>query len=333
MLGRVPGYVTSQGEVLGERLARDGHDVRLTSHFPGRLRRLADSVSTIARVRHDVDVAIVMVFSGAGFALAHAQASVARASGVPVVLHLHGGNLPSFCDRNPRWAKRLLGAGHPVVAPSTYLARSLRRWADIRVIPNVIDLDDYAFVERRSLAPRLLWMRTFHSAYRPDLAVSVLEHVRRRFPGATLTMAGQEKGMGAAVRAMVREKGLERAVRFPGFLDPSAKRREFAAHDIFLNTNRIDNMPVSLLEAGAFGLPIVATDVGGVRDLVGDGAMLVPEGDALRMTAAVETLLGDPELSERLSREGRRMAERSAWPAIRPMWKYVFDSTLGREAR
>jgi glycosyltransferase involved in cell wall biosynthesis len=156
------------------------------------------------------------------------------------------------------------------------------------------------------------------------MAVEVLDRLRATHPDATLTMAGQEKGLGDAVRALVHARGLDDAVRFPGFLDAEGKRREFAAHDVFLNTNRVDNMPVSVVEAGAFGLPIVATDVGGVRDLVGGAsALLVGDEDVDAMVAAVESLLADPELAGRLSRAGREVAERSGWAALGPAWEAV----------
>ena len=88
------------------------------------------------------------------------------------------------------------------------------------MIPNVLDLDRYVYRHRRVLRPRLLWMRTFHPLYNPLMAVRVLARVRREVPGATLVMAGQEKGTGAETRRLVDDLGLGGAVRFAGFLDP-----------------------------------------------------------------------------------------------------------------
>ncbi|MFL6203626.1 MAG: glycosyltransferase, partial [Thermoanaerobaculia bacterium] len=108
-----------------------------------------------------------------------------------------------------------------------------------------------------------------------------------------------------------------------GFLDAEGKRREFAAHDVFLNTNRVDNAPVSVLEAAAFGLPVVSTDVGGIPCLLRDGeeALLVPEGNAEAMAGAVRRLLDEPGLAGRLSAAGREVAERSSWERVRRLWE------------
>ena len=174
-------------------------------------------------------------------------------------------------------------------------------------------------------------MRTFYDYYRPGLAVEVLAQILPEYPQATLTMAGQEKGLGAATREMTINLGLQDHVRFPGFLDSAGKRREFEQHDIFLNTTTIDNMPICLLEAGAFGTPIVSTNVGGVPFLVKDGqtALLCHPDDALAMSAAVKRLLREPELASRLSTGGRALAESCGAEIVIPQWESVFTSLMG----
>jgi L-malate glycosyltransferase len=153
--------------------------------------------------------------------------------------------------------------------------------------------------------------------------VDVLAALRPFAPEATLTMAGQEKGQLERVRETVQIRGLEGSVRFPGFLDLGDKQREFGSHDIFLNTNRTDNMPVSLLEAAAFGLPIVSTDVGGIPDVFvhEESALLVGSEDSSAMADAVRRLLDDPDLSARLSENAHRLAESCSWSALRYRWE------------
>ena len=114
-------------------------------------------------------------------------------------------------------------------------------------------------------------------------------------------------------------------------LNEEEKRREANAADIFINTNRIDNTPVSLIEAWAMGLPIVSTDVGGIRDLLDDGqaGIIVADDDAEAMAKAVLQLIEDPDLAERLSRKGRQMAERCGWRQIRGQWDRLFASLGG----
>jgi glycosyltransferase involved in cell wall biosynthesis len=336
MLGSNPGWVTSQGEILGEHLERSGYEVVLTSRHPGRPRRLLDTTATTVARRRWADVAVVMVFSGPGFALADLNALAARAAGIPVVLHLHGGNLPEFTARHPRWARRVLGGGACVVAPSTYLARGLEPFAEIDVIPNIVELDAYPFRRRERATPQVLWMRTFHPIYQPELALDAFARLRELHPTATLTMAGQDKGGLDQAVAHAAALGLGDAVRFPGFLDAAAKAREFEAHDLYLNTTRIDNTPVSVIEAGAYGTPIVAVDTGGLGDLLEHerSALLVPDGDPAALAAAMAAIIDDPDRCRRLSEGGRAVAERSAWDHVGPRWQAVLDEVVAdRSAR
>ena len=331
LLGENPGWVVSQGEVLEQHLRADGYDVRSTSRFPGRARRLADTVWSMLRWRHDVDVFVVLVFSGRGFAMAEAAVAAARFVQVPVVLHLHGGNLPQFASRHPRRVAHLLRSAGRVVAPSSYLQRELSRFGvDIVKIPNVVTLDDIDHVERTAARPRLLWMRTFDPEYNPRLAIEVAARLRPSHPDLELTMAGQDNGLLAEIRALAERESLTEHVHFPGFLDADAKHSALRTHDVFLNTNRVDNTPVSVIEAAASGLAIVATSVGGIPDLLENGktALLVPDGDAAAMTDAVERLLSNPTLVTSLSREARAMAEQSQWPAVQPLWVKVLAEAM-----
>ncbi len=333
MLGRNEGWVTTQGEILADRFVADGWEVRETSRQPRRLIRLIDTVWCLLRWHRGVDVVVLSVFSGPGFVMADVTSVIARLARLPVVMWLHGGNLPDFASQHPRWVRRVMARAAHVVAPSGFLAAGI---ADgdhaAEIIPNVVDLAAVPYRHRTSASPRLLWMRTFHPIYNPEMAVRVLHRVRRHHADATLTMAGQEKGLTEQVRALAASLGLADAVRFPGFLGPDDKAPVFDAHDIYLHTNHVDNTPVSVLEAAAAGLPVVATTVGGIPDLLEDGrtALLVPDDDDEASAAAVDRLIGDSELVSRLSANGHELAVVSDWAAVRKQWERVFDRVLGK---
>jgi glycosyltransferase involved in cell wall biosynthesis len=326
LVGRNPGWPQSQGEVLADLLTASGFHVEMSSTSPGRLSRLTDTLTSLVRRRKDFDVLIVMVFSGRAFYMGEITTALGRFLGKPILLWLHGGNLPPFVAQHPRRADALLKRAATIVAPSGYLARMTDR-ATV-TIPNIVDLRGYPFRQRARIRPRILWMRTFDPLYNPQMAVEVVSRLAARHPDMTLTMAGQDQGELSAVKSLVAAKHLEDRVRFVGFLDHEAKQREFEDHDLYLHTNRVDNMPVSLLEAAAFGLPIVASRVGGVPDVFVNelSALLVPEGDVEAMSLAVERLLDDAELSARLSTGARKVAEDSSWERVRPRWEDLLAS-------
>jgi glycosyltransferase involved in cell wall biosynthesis len=321
MLGRHPGRVVSQGEVLAEALRGEGVPVLCTSAALNRYRRPAEMLATLAARRHDYDVVGLLVFSGPSFTLADLVSRAARLLRKPVVMFLHGGALPAQFARTPDRCRRILGRAATLAAPSRFLARAAGTLGlDVTVIPNIIDLTQYPHRRRVAPAPRLLWMRTFGPEYNPELAVRVLTRVRRDVPDATLVMAGQDGGLETSTRALTDALGLADAVAFPGYLDMAAKVRAMDQADIYLNTNHVDNMPVSVVEACAMGMAVVATAVGGLPDLLTDGVdgLLVPPDDDAAMAAAVLRVLREPGLAGRLSEGGRVLAKRSSWEQIYP---------------
>ena len=94
-------------------------------------------------------------------------------------------------------------------------------------------------------------------------------------------------------------------------------------------------MPVSVIEARALGLPVIATDVGGLHYLIEDGetGFLVPDEDVEAMVKAIKKLLLDPGLTRKISDNGRDLAERSAWKAVRADWENLITRVLEKKGR
>ncbi|MGH9364127.1 MAG: glycosyltransferase family 4 protein [Thermoanaerobaculia bacterium] len=331
MVGSHPGFVTVQPLILARCFKEAGYRVAVASSCLNRYIRFFDIQRRLLQSGRSVRIQCLGVYGGRSFVLEDVASWLGKRLGQRVVMVLHGGALPGFMARFPRWTRRVLGRADALVTPSPYLARALEQAAfRAIVIPNVIDIGIYPYRHRRNLRPRLFWMRTFHPIWNPEMAIRVLALLRREFPNASLVMAGQDNGMKQAVERLAVRLGVRAGLSFPGFLDMAGKIREGNSADIFLTTNRIDNMPVAVLEAAAMGLPVVATEVGGIPDLLTDGetALLVPDDDPEAMAAAVRRLLVETDLAGRLSANGRRLAERSSWDDVRPMWEKVFEEVL-----
>ena len=271
------------------------------------------------------------VYSGRSFLVTDAVSWLGRHFGHRIIMTVHGGAMPEFMSRFPDWTRRVMSRADIVVAPSPFMSRALSRHGfQARTVPNVIELSAHPYRRRAVVRPHMLWMRSFHAVYNPLMAIRVVECLSRRLPNASLVMAGQNKGLEGAARELAEQLGVNRSVRFAGFLDAARKAAEGNLADIFVNTNQVDNMPVAILEAWAMGLPVVSTAVGGVPDLVTDGetGLLVPDGDVEAMAAAITRLVEEPGLAERLSSNGRKRAEQVTWEAVRPQWEAVFADAL-----
>lgn len=322
-------------EDLAERLA--GRDWRVTtsSRKRAKLSRLLDMCLTVQRHAKEYAVAQVDVYSGAAFFWAETVCWRLRSLGKPYVLTLHGGNLPVFAARYPGRVRHLLGGARAVTAPSSYLKEQLEPFCpQIRIIPNPIDMGRYSYRLRKKARPAVIWLRAFHEKYNPQLAVAVAAAIIAKYPDFRLTMVGPDKGDGSFQRteAEVRAKGLESRVNFPGSIPKAQVPAALGEADVFLNTTDVDNTPISVVEAMACGLSVVSTKVGGIGYLLRDQieALLVPARDPAAMTQAVERILSEPDLGERLSRNGREKVERFDWSYILPKWEELLGAIMSR---
>lgn len=111
---------------------------------------------------------------------------------------------------------------------------------------------------------------------------------------------------------LVDALGISAHVHFLGYRSPTEVARRLAVSDVFALPSFAEGVPVSLMEAMASGLPVVATNVGGVSELVDDGTngYLIPPGSAEILASRIELLLKSRELRESMGRAGREKVAR-----------------------
>ncbi len=124
------------------------------------------------------------------------------------------------------------------------------------------------------------------------------------------------------LRSLFGELAVEDCVHFSGRIDNVKIPTLYAAADCLINPSKVDNMPISILEAFASGVPVVSTAAGGIPDMVENGVsgLLVPIGDHEAMARQVLRVLQDGSLAERLRQAGLRQAQKYAWQQVRAQW-------------
>lgn len=327
MIGRNAGFVTTQGLIVSDLLKAENHEIICVSSKLNRAARLAEIAQTLIQNRKRIDAVVLEVYSGLSFIIAETVSLICSFCKLPLVMVLHGGKLPEFIEKQPFRTKTALRRADFLIAPSGFLADKFEKYGfKVRVIPNVINLENYPFRRRVEIAPNFIWMRSFHPVYNPQMAIKVFAEIKKDYPAATLTMAGVDKGLETETKRLAAALNLAGSIEFAGFLNEENKTRKLSEADIYLHTNRFDNMPVSVVEAAAFGLPIVATRVGGIPYLLKDGenALLVESEDVLAMSVKIKMLLENTSLVEKLSVNARRLAEQSDWQAVRNDWNELF---------
>jgi glycosyltransferase involved in cell wall biosynthesis len=192
------------------------------------------------------------------------------------------------------------------------------------VIPNIVDRDRFAFRLRHPLRPRLLSTRNFESLYNVACTLRAFALVQQIWPDASLTLVGKGSEE-TALKRLAAELKL-RHVIFAGPVAPENIWRCYADADIYVQTPDIDNMPSSVLEAYASGLPVVSTNVGGIPAILTDGVhgLLAPANDHGAIAAHVLTLLDDARLARRLTLAGFDATSDLVWERVRHQWIDVY---------
>lgn len=323
------------GQDLADALKTSGWSVLTSSSCRNRVARLLDFLLAVWRHRNHYSVAHVDVYSGLAFVWAELVCWALRMAKKPYVLTLRGGNLPAFARKAGKRVPRLLQSSPIVTAPSAYLFEQMRPYhRELVLLPNPLDLAKYSFRPRERPTPKLVWLRVFHEIYNPSLAVQVIAGLAQDFPDVQLIMMGPDRGDGSfqATKKSAVKLGVADRLTYTGPVAKEEVPHLLHQGDIFLNTPRVDNTPVSVLEAMASGLCIVSTNVGGIPYLLEDecDALLVPAGDDVAMAKAIRRFLTEDGLAERLSRNARRKVEQFDWATILPKWERLLADVAER---
>ena len=293
--------------------------------------RLPPYVYRLWRAAGQVDLFHVMANSGWAWHLWAAPAVwIAAARARPTIVNYRGGNADAFLSRQRRWVLPTLARASTLAVPSEFLHAVFRRHGvDAEIVPNIVDLALFYPVGRQSRGPHLVVTRNLEEIYDIPTAVRAFQRIRARHFEAKLTIAGSGPCRGA-LEGLCRDLGLSTSVTFTGRLDNAQVAELYRAADLLLNASRVDNMPVSLLEAMASGVPIVTTNVGGIPYLVEDGrtALLVPSADPVAMADAALRVLGNPELAERLRAAGLVAAQQYTWARVRSQLLAIYSRAL-----
>jgi glycosyltransferase involved in cell wall biosynthesis len=256
-----------------------------------------------------------------------------RILNIPYIPILHGGELENRLQRSPRASLLIFMHAFKIVSPSLFLQSVFRKYGyqDVIFIPNAIQLERYNFSNRKFFSPRLLWVRAFHKLYQPQMAIRVVKELTIVYPNCKLLMAGQDKdGSLEMCRRLAHELEVADNIEFAGFLPKSEWIDRAADFDIFLNTTSADNMPVSVIESMALGLPVVSTNVGGIPYLIENGVtgFTVDQRDVRGMVKAVEFICENPDAASYVAYEARKKVEAFDWATIRHQWNLLFHSAL-----
>jgi len=354
------------GTELGLELARRGHEVHFITYAqPFRLPYFVERV-----YYHEVEVPSYPLFDYPPYSLALAAAmhgtavrrrldvlhvhyavphatsawiarEMLRPTEIRVITTLHGTDI-TLVGQDPSFhsiTRFSILQSDAVTAVSEYLRRETVRRFDvpaesIEVIPNFVDLERYRRdldgCHRSQLAPEgekiVIHISNFRPVKRVDDVVRAFARASRRVP-ARLVLVGDGPTRGLA-QQVAEEEGVAARVTFLG--KQSSVAELLACADVLLLPSESEAFGLVALEAMACGVPVVATAVGGIPELVPDGeaGFLVPLGDVDAMADAVVALLTDPARWKAASAAAREVATRFSADRIVPRYEALYRRVL-----
>jgi 2-deoxystreptamine N-acetyl-D-glucosaminyltransferase/2-deoxystreptamine glucosyltransferase len=185
-----------------------------------------------------------------------------------------------------------------------------------------------ADVVRDAGRPRIGYVGRLAAQKRPDLLLAAFGRMAET---AHLVVVGDGPER-ARVHALAAASPATARITLTGFVRHTAVPAVLASLDVLVLPSAYEEMGSVLTEAMAAGLPVVASDVGGIPEVVRDGetGLLVPPGDVGALAAALDRLVGDPALRARLAAGARARAPDYAWPALAERVAAVYEAALGR---
>jgi L-malate glycosyltransferase len=345
-----PGGMANQTEQLARLLRSEGAvvDVVPTNApyrpaFVGHIRgfraafRFWPYVGSLRRATLGATLVHIMANSGWAWHFFAAPAvRAARLYGVPSVLNYRGGEAATFFARSFARVAKTLPLASVVAVPSSFLAEVFARYGvSTEIVPNIVDLEKFRPEPRsgstNGAGPRVLVARHLEAIYDVETGLRAFQLLKERFPSAELDVAGTGPEAGRLAR-LASELGVDASVRFLGRVPNDEMPALYRCADIALNTSLVDNMPISILEALASGVPVVSTRVGGVPALVEDGkeAALVAPRDPVEMAGALARIWSDPKRRESLRLAGLKRVRAYGWESVRRQWGSVYAKALAR---
>ena len=279
---------------------------------------------------------VIHVFSSAhlSFLLTPTPAVLAaKMFGKKTVLNYRSGQIKRHFANWERSLAPTLRLFDRIVVPSGYLVEMFGRYGfEAQAIYNFVDVKRFRFRQRSRPRPVFLSNRLLEELYNVGCILRAFAIVQKKYPEARLVVAG----FGAErenLENLARELKLEN-VRFVGKVEQDKMPALYDEADIYLNSPNTDNMPGSIIESYAAGIPVVTTSAGGIPFIVEHEktGLMVEPGDHEALARAAMRLLEEDGLAARLTENARRYCRRFTWDAVRLEWLKLYEELAGEIA-
>lgn len=257
-----------------------------------------------------------------------------RLHGKKVILSARGGGARRFFQKYRPVVRPILSKADVIATPSGFLKEAFKDVLGIEavIIPTLADLHQFQFHSRDRLRPMLLSVRNFEEIYDIACIIKAFKIIRDRFPEAKLGIAGSGS-LESELESLVSSLKLDDSIIFYGQVSHKEIQELYGKYDISVNASRVDNLPGTILEAYACGLPVVSTNAGGIPYIVEDGitGLLVNIGDHEAMAKQVIRIIEEPEFGKTLAKNAEQYCRTFSWEHVKTILIPLLNSMMKKE--
>lgn len=242
------------------------------------------------------------------------------------IITYHGGEAKEYFSKHANFVRRWLTRADEVVVLSGFLKEIFdQHQIPCVVIPNIVVLRPQT-EHTTTVAPKFISIRHLEPLYNIPCILQAYEQVLKQYQEATLDILGQGS-MRAELETYVQEHNLT-GVRFIGQVPNDKIYDYFADASIMLSAPKIDNMPVSILEAMNAGLLVISSRVGGVPFMIGHGTtgLLFESDNATEMAAEMLWALEHPTEINQMIANAQKEVQKYSWEKVKEVLFNVYES-------
>lgn len=269
---------------------------------------------------------------------------MARKRGIPILDHCHGADFETFYVKASDKKKARIGSVYGNFSKVVVLSDEWRERLKVFYPEDkMVVINNYckprpqseveAYIEKRFEAKKILFLGELGQRKGGYDFAGIVENVAKRYPDARFVFGGSgSKEDESRIKEMLTSKGLMEKCLFPGWVRDAKKDRLLQESTLFMLPSYQEGLPMAILDAMAYGLPIVSTNVGGIPQLIqdGKGGYLAEPGDCQKIADGICKILDNKDDYSKFSKESYRIArDEFGFDAHLSKLEAVYEELLG----
>ncbi len=234
----------------------------------------------------------------------------AKLAGIPFSISIHGPHiffdgLHWALDKKTEHSKFIATIGH-FCTSQMMLYADIAHWSKFNIVRCGVDLNQFDYQAPQGQAKRLVYVGRLSAEKGLPILFDSLSMLKTQNIDVALTVLGDGEDRQKLER-LCKKNGIDDRVHFAGFVDQTTIASTLRESDIFVLPSFAEGIPVALMEAMAMGIPVIATYVGGVTELVinGETGLVVSPSDPKGLAAAIARYESSPELCKQVAEKAR----------------------------